>query len=70
MHSDALADGARVLLHDDLLATGGTAQALAQLIEGTGAHIVGAAFLVELAFLNGRERLADYNVHALLSFDE
>ena len=51
MHADALADGARVLLHDDLLATGGTARALAELIEGTGAQIVGCAFLVELAFL-------------------
>jgi adenine phosphoribosyltransferase len=70
MHADALADGARVLLHDDLLATGGTAQALAQLIEGTGATIAGCAFLVELAFLNGRQRLADYDVHTLLSFDE
>jgi adenine phosphoribosyltransferase len=70
MHSDALADGARVLLHDDLLATGGTAQALANLIEGAGARIAGCAFLVELAFLNGRERLAGYDVHTLLSFDE
>ena len=51
MHADALAHGARVLLHDDLLATGGTAQALAELIEGTGAKIAGCAFLVELAFL-------------------
>ena len=54
MHADALADGARVLLHDDLLATGGTAAALAELIESTGAEIVGCAFLVELAFLRGR----------------
>ena len=69
MHADALADGARVLLHDDLLATGGTARALAGLIEGTGAHIVGCAFLVELAFLGGRERLAGYDVHALLTYD-
>jgi adenine phosphoribosyltransferase len=69
MHSDALADGARVLLHDDLLATGGTARALAELIEGTGARIVGCAFLVELAFLRGRDRLAGYDVHALLSYD-
>jgi adenine phosphoribosyltransferase len=69
MHADALADGARVLLHDDLLATGGTARALAELIEGTGARIVGCAFLVELAFLGGRERLAGYDVHALLSYD-
>jgi adenine phosphoribosyltransferase len=69
MHADALAHGARVLLHDDLLATGGTARALAELIEGTGARIAGGAFLVELAFLGGRERLAGYDVHALLSYD-
>jgi adenine phosphoribosyltransferase len=70
LHSDALAHGARVLLHDDLLATGGTARALAELIEGTGANIVGCAFLVELAFLRGRDRLEGYDVHALLSYDE
>jgi adenine phosphoribosyltransferase len=70
MHADALADGARVLLHDDLLATGGTARALAELIEGTGARIAGCAFLVELAFLRGRDRLTGYDVHALLSYDE
>jgi adenine phosphoribosyltransferase len=69
MHADALADGARVLLHDDLLATGGTARALAELIEGTGARIAGCAFLVELAFLGGRQRLAGYDVHALLTYD-
>jgi adenine phosphoribosyltransferase len=69
MHADALADGARVLLHDDLLATGGTAQALAELIESAGATVVGCAFLVELAFLGGRERLQGYDVHALLSYD-
>jgi adenine phosphoribosyltransferase len=69
MHADAVAHGARVLIHDDLLATGGTARALAELIEGTGAQIAGAAFLVELAFLGGRERLAGYDVHALLTYD-
>jgi adenine phosphoribosyltransferase len=69
MHADALADGARVLLHDDLLATGGTAKALTELVEGTGAVIAGCAFLVELAFLGGRERLAGYDVHALVSYD-
>jgi adenine phosphoribosyltransferase len=68
LHADALAHGARVLLHDDLLATGGTAQALAGLIEDTGAVIAGCAFLVELAFLGGRERLAGYDVHALLTY--
>ena len=69
MHADALADGARVLLHDDLLATGGTAAALAELIESTGAEIVGCAFLVELGFLRGRDRLQGYDVHALLTYD-
>ena len=69
MHADALADGARVLLHDDLLATGGTARALAQLAEGAGAEIAGCAFLVELAFLDGRAQLAEYDVHTLISYD-
>jgi adenine phosphoribosyltransferase len=59
-----------VLLHDDLLATGGTARALAELVEGAGARLVGCAFLVELAFLGGRERLEGYDVHALLRYDE
>jgi adenine phosphoribosyltransferase len=69
LHADALADGARVLIHDDLLATGGTARALAELVEGTGAEIVGCGFLVELGFLGGRERLEGYDVHALLTYD-
>ena len=69
MHADALAHGTRVLLHDDLLATGGTAKALATLAEGRGAVIAGCAFLVELAFLGGREPLAGYDVHALISYD-
>ena len=70
MHADALADGARVLLHDDLLATGGTARALAELIEGAGATIAGCAFLVELAFLHGRDRLEGLDVNALVAYDE
>ncbi|WP_028058251.1 adenine phosphoribosyltransferase [Candidatus Solirubrobacter pratensis] len=69
MHADALADGARVLLHDDLLATGGTARALAELAEGAGAVIAGCAFLVELSFLEGRAKLSPYDVHALVSYD-
>jgi adenine phosphoribosyltransferase len=69
MHADALADGARVLLHDDLLATGGTARALAELIEGAGGAIAGCGFLVELGFLGGRDKLAPYDVHALVSYD-
>jgi adenine phosphoribosyltransferase len=68
MHADALADGARVLIHDDLLATGGTARALAALVEGAGAVVTGFAFLVELNFLGGRDRLAPYGVHALVDY--
>jgi adenine phosphoribosyltransferase len=69
MHADALADGARVLLHDDLLATGGTARALADLATGRGAVVAGCAFLVELSFLSGRAKLEPYPVHALVSYD-
>jgi adenine phosphoribosyltransferase len=69
MHADALAHGARVLIHDDLLATGGTARALADLVQGAGAEVVGCGFLVELDFLDGRERLAGYDVHALIKYD-
>ncbi len=68
MHSDALAGGARVLIHDDLLATGGTAAALADLVQQLGAEVVGCAFLVELAELNGRARLAPHDVHALITY--
>jgi adenine phosphoribosyltransferase len=69
MHADALAGGARVLIHDDLLATGGTAAALADLVAQLGATVVGAAFLVELTALGGRARLAPHPVHALISYD-
>jgi adenine phosphoribosyltransferase len=69
VHRDALAGGARVLVHDDLLATGGTAGALCELVRGAGADIAGCAFLVELAFLDGRARLGDVDVHSLMSFD-
>jgi adenine phosphoribosyltransferase len=69
MHADALADGARVLLHDDLLATGGTARALCELVEGAGAVVAGVGFLVELSFLGGRSKLAGYDVHTLIAYD-
>jgi adenine phosphoribosyltransferase len=69
MHADALAHGARVLLHDDLLATGGTARALARLVEGAGGVIAGCCFLVELSFLGGRGALSGYDVHALVAYD-
>jgi adenine phosphoribosyltransferase len=68
LHSDALRDGARVLVHDDLLATGGTAAALCELVEQLGGEVVGCGFLIELAFLEGRKRLQPRDVHALLSY--
>ena len=69
LHSDAVAHGSRVLVHDDLLATGGTASALCSLVEQLDGEIVGCAFLIELAFLRGRDRLAGRDVHALLRYD-
>jgi adenine phosphoribosyltransferase len=70
VHADALAGGSRVLVHDDLLATGGTARALVDLARQMGAEVVGCAFLVELAFLHGRDQLEGLDVHALVSYDE
>jgi adenine phosphoribosyltransferase len=68
LHADALAGGARVLVHDDLLATGGTAAALCELVSSVGAEVVGCAFLIELSYLRGRERLAPRPVHALIEY--
>ena len=70
VHADAIAGGARVLVHDDLLATGGTAAALCELIERLGAEVAGCAFLIELGFLGGRERLAPRHVSALVNFED
>jgi adenine phosphoribosyltransferase len=70
VHRDALAGGARVLVHDDLLATGGTARALCDLVEQAGAEVAGCAFVVELAFLKGRERLAPHDVHSLIVYED
>ena len=70
LHTDAVASGARVLVHDDLLATGGTAKALCQLVEELGGTVAGCGFLIELTFLQGRDRLAGYDVHALIAYDE
>ncbi len=69
LHSDAVAQGARVLVHDDLLATGGTARALCELVEQLEGTVVGCAFLIELAFLSGRGRLSPYPVTSLLQYD-
>ena len=70
IHSDALAPGSRAYIVDDLLATGGTAQATAKLAKSLGADICGLAFVVELDFLNGREKLKDYDVVSLLHYDK
>ncbi|EIC30542.1 MULTISPECIES: adenine phosphoribosyltransferase [Methylomicrobium] len=67
-HIDAFEADDKVLLIDDLLATGGTARASCELIEKLGAEIVACAFVVELDFLNGREKLENYRVHSLLHF--
>jgi adenine phosphoribosyltransferase len=65
-HSDAIRRGARVMVHDDLLATGGTAGALCRLVEQAGGVVAGCGFVIELAFLNGREQLKDYDVRSLV----
>ena len=69
IHKDAIKKGERVLIVDDLLATGGTAVATAELANGLGAQIAGLAFVVELDFLKGREKLANYDVFSLLHYD-
>jgi adenine phosphoribosyltransferase len=69
LHTDAVDSGKRVFVHDDLLATGGTATTLCNLVEQLGGEVVGCGFLIELAFLNGRERLAPREVHALLTYE-
>lgn len=67
-HIDSFSEGDKVLLIDDLLATGGTAKASCELVEKLGATIEACAFVVELDFLNGREKLEGYEVHSLLHF--
>ena len=67
-HTDALSPGQRVLIVDDLLATGGTAAAACALVEKLGGNVVGCVFLVELGFLNGRDLLKNYDVRVLLSY--
>lgn len=68
IHEDALVPGHRVLIVDDLLATGGTTKATAQLIRELGGELIEIAFLIELEFLHGRDKLKDYNVFSLIKF--
>lgn len=69
IHLDAIRRGDRVLVLDDLLATGGTISAACRLVERLGGSVVGLAFLIELAFLHGRDRLKEYDVYSLITYD-
>ncbi len=69
MHADAIQKGQRILMVDDLLATGGTMQAACRMVEQLGGKIVGIAFLIELTFLPGRSKLTDYPLHTLIAYD-
>lgn len=68
MHRDAVTPGQRVLIVDDLIATGGSARAAIQLVEELGGQVVGAAFLIELTFLHGREALKGYDVFSVIQY--
>ena len=68
LHADAISPGARVLVHDDLLATGGTAAAICDLVEQLGGEIVGLAFVIELEFLEGRKHLEKHDVFSLIQY--
>jgi adenine phosphoribosyltransferase len=68
IHRDAVNKGEEVLIIDDLLATGGTAAAVAGLVESLGGHVAGVGFLIELGFLKGREKLSHYDIHSVLRY--
>ena len=70
IHKDAIKPGQRVLITDDLLATGGTIEAAIKLVEKLGGIVVGIAFIIELKYLNGIEKIKDYDVMSLISYDE
>jgi adenine phosphoribosyltransferase len=69
IHADAISEGQRVIVLDDVLATGGTAKAKIDLVEKLGGTVVGALFVVELTFLSGREKLVGYDVHSLIEYE-
>ena len=68
LHPDAISQGTRVLIHDDVLATGGTVEAIGKLIEQLGGEVVGTCFIIELTFLNGRQKLGEWETHALIAY--
>lgn len=70
IHKDAIVRGERILVHDDLLATGGTVGAACKLVESLGGSIVGLSFLIELSFLNGRSNLGAYDIFSLIEYDQ
>jgi adenine phosphoribosyltransferase len=68
LQADAFKGGSRVLIHDDVLATGGTSKAMARLVEQLGGDVIGIAFIIELDFLSGRDQIADYDVFSLIHY--
>ena len=68
LHPDLIPKGSRVLIHDDVLATGGTVEAIGGLVEQLGGEVCGVCFIIELTFLGGRERLSQYDLHALITY--
>jgi adenine phosphoribosyltransferase len=68
VNSHTISEGARVVIHDDVLATGGTVEAIAGLVERLGGHVVGINFVIELGFLEGRTKLADYDLYSLITY--
>jgi adenine phosphoribosyltransferase len=68
LHPDLIPPGTRVVIHDDVLATGGTVEAICKLVHQLGGVVVGACFIIELTFLDGRKRLSDVDLHALIEY--
>ena len=68
LHPDLIQPGARVVIHDDVLATGGTVEAIAGLVKRLGGEVVGVCFIIELTFLGGRERLSEFDLYALIDY--